>query len=82
MTTRADGIGALRPDLTDALQARLSHGGVELPVAVHDKIDQNGQLALVEVAGRQLAIEFPNMAGPPPNYGLHWPVGLARSYWG
>ncbi|HWU16962.1 MAG TPA: ATP-binding protein [Devosia sp.] len=66
VTTQADGIGPLRPDLTDALQARLRHRGVDLPVAVHDKVDQNGQLALVQVAGRQLAIEFPNMAGPPP----------------
>ncbi|KFC66201.1 Histidine kinase [Devosia sp. LC5] len=75
VATQPSETGPLRPDLTDALQARLGQSGVDLPVAVHDKIEQDGQLALVEVAGRQLAVEFPNMDGPPPE------LWIALAYW-
>ncbi|MFK4810365.1 ATP-binding protein [Devosia sp. ZW T5_3] len=75
VAVEADEMGPLRPDLTNALQARLTHSGVDLPVTVHDKIGQDGQLALVEVSGRQLAVEFPNMDGPPPE------LWIALAYW-
>lgn len=71
----AEEMGPLRPDLTAALQARLNDNGMDLPVTVHDKIGQGGQLAVVEVAGRQLAVEFPNMDGPPPE------LWIALAYW-
>lgn len=75
LTVEAKQMGPSRPDLNAALQTRLSQSGVDLPVTVHDKIEQEGQLALVEVAGRQLAIEFPNMDGPPPE------LWIALAYW-
>lgn len=65
VATEVGAIGPLRPDLTAALRARLSRSAIDVPATVYDKIEQDGQLALVEVAGRQLAIEFPNMSGPP-----------------
>jgi signal transduction histidine kinase len=65
VATEVGAIGPLRPDLTAALRARLSRSAIDVPATVYDKMEQDGQLALVEVAGRQLAIEFPNMSGPP-----------------
>lgn len=65
VATEVGELGPFRLDLTQALRTRLSRSAIDVPATVYDKIDQDGQLALVEVAGRQLAIEFPNMSGPP-----------------
>jgi signal transduction histidine kinase len=62
----ADNVGAERPDLTAPLRDRLAEAGVDLPVTVYDKGDDaEMQIAVIELSGRRLGIEFPvNMPIP------------------
>ena len=57
--------GALRTDLTSALQKRLQDNGVEVPVTVHDTGDGTAQVATIQLDGREITIDFPAPGGPP-----------------
>ncbi|SEQ52553.1 Signal transduction histidine kinase [Devosia sp. YR412] len=60
-----DSLGPQRDDLTMALRQRLAQAGIDYPVSVYDKAHDDTQIAVVELAGEQLGIEFPtNMPLP------------------
>lgn len=60
-----DDLGRKRDDLTTALRNRLNQAGIDYPVSVYDQAQDDTQIAVVEVAGEQLGIEFPtNMPLP------------------
>lgn len=66
-------VGALGPertDLTDALRHRLNADGIELPVTVYDVPRSGAAVAIVEVAGEQIAIDFPSETLPPLDFWL------------
>lgn len=58
-------LGEERRDLTDAITARLAMNDVDLAVRVFDSPVRDTQVAVVELDGRNVAIEFPGNPPPP-----------------
>ena len=60
-----DNLGVERTDLTNALRERLARDQITRPVTVYDKTSDDTQIAVVELGGQRLGIEFPtNMPVP------------------
>lgn len=63
-------LGPQRPDLTNALRSRLRADGIDLPVTAYGVPNSSAAVAIVDIDGRQVAIDFPTEALPPLDFWL------------
>lgn len=63
-------LGPERRDLTDALRSRLNADGIDLPVTVYDVPESGAAVAIVDIAGEYISIDFPSDALPPLDFWL------------
>lgn len=63
-------LGARRDDLADAVKARLTEEGIDLPVAVYEDPATNSPVAVVQIGAENIAIDFPGDPGPPLDFWL------------
>lgn len=61
-------LGSERTDLSLAIQHQLSEGGITLPVTVYDNPRTNSPVAIVNMGGSLVAVDFPGDLRPPLDF--------------
>lgn len=61
-------LGAPRDDLTEALRTHLARVGIDLPARAYDNPASGVPVAIVDIGGEHIAIDFPEDALPPLDF--------------
>lgn len=61
-------LGTVRTDLSLAIQNQLSEDGITLPVTVYDNPQTNSPVAIVNMGGSLVAVDFPGDLRPPMDF--------------
>lgn len=58
-------LGEENTDLSQAISSRLKRDGIDLPVRVYDDPERKAMVAITQIEGENVSIDFPPNMGPP-----------------